>query len=177
MNCEQVRELLAAYAAGEAGDEGIAAESHLPLCAECRGELEKYRESRNLLGSLREGDAPEGTFEAMWRAVRARALPRRPVSVIREWGLRAAAVLVIGLSAGYVLSHGLPEPAPDAGTVAKTEDPAQENHVGRANPAAGGLGTPRPSEDPPPFHGPVRARGNHYLPSVQAILSSDEVDW
>jgi anti-sigma factor RsiW len=186
MGCEEIRDMLAMFAAGEANDsERIAVESHLPMCAECRCEAEKYRDARASLGALRDGDAPSGTFERMWRGVRDAVLPPRVSRFSFDWVIRAAAVLVIGVAIGYVVSAqsaraATPAPASPVAVDAKpVSDPAPEapkSGITRPADGSGGLtfdGGARPRLKSPR----LKLDGNHYLPRVEAILPAEEVDW
>ena len=103
MGCEEVRDLLALVAGGEARDEErVAVEEHVSHCAACAKELDLYREARANLALLREGDAPPGTWKALWPGVKAEVLPRKPSRALASFdaSLRYAAVVMVGLSVG-----------------------------------------------------------------------------
>ncbi len=184
MGCDEIRDMMAMVAGGDAPEnERIAVEAHVGMCAECRCEFEKYRESRAALAGLREGDAPAGTFERIWNRVRDEVLPRRRALSL-DWAIRIAAVLVIGLAIGYALPVVSERSTPNAPVVDQpgelkggptSGDPARPAGVG---PSPGYEGSIMISPRPRLRAGkPLRLDGNYYLPHVEAILSSDEVDF
>jgi len=185
MGCEETRDMLAMFVSGEAHDsERIAVEAHLPMCAECRCEAEKYRDARAQLAGLRDGDAPSGTFERMWRGVRDAVLPPRAPRVSFDWIIRAAAVLVIGVAIGYVASA---QPAREASPASAPPVAVDAKHASEPAPEAAKSGLTQPADGGGlRFDGGARPRlksprlkldGNHYLPRVEAILPAEEVDW
>ncbi len=187
MECDAIRNLLPATAGGELTEnERIAVEAHLGLCAECRGEAAKYRDQGSMLSALRDGDAPVGTFDSMWRRVREEVVPRRSASRWDAW-TRAAAVLVIGVGIGYVFSAATgnsPVPAAAGAVASGARGPLEggPESAGVAQPAGGNSAT-----SPGNMMLSPRARlksgrtlkldGNHYLPRVEALLDPNEVDF
>lgn len=105
MGCEEIRDLLALYAGGESYDhERTAVEAHIAVCAACARELDLFREARANLALLREGDAPPGTFKAIWAGVKTDRFPAAPVKSF-AWAdtvLRYAAVVMVGVAIGVV---------------------------------------------------------------------------
>src|SRR6185295_4819738 len=103
MGCEEIRDLLAIVAGGEAVDgDRAAVEEHVLLCASCARELDLYREARANLASLREEGAPPGTWKSIWTGVKAELFPRKP-SRATAWfdnALRYAAVVMAGVAIG-----------------------------------------------------------------------------
>ncbi|MBI2932382.1 MAG: zf-HC2 domain-containing protein [Planctomycetes bacterium] len=182
MGCEEARDMLALYVGGEAADnDRIAVEAHLTTCADCRKELDKYRETRGLLAELREGAAPEGTFERVWQRVRDEVMPHRGRVPVADWVVRVAAVLMFGAGIGFIASM-TPARAPAAPEAVATHDEAQPSTArGEAPvPAVGGDRPYRVDAAPrwfPQGRPSVRLDGNYYLPHVEAILGADEVDF
>ena len=82
-------------------------------CASCAKELDLYREARANLASLREEDAPAGTWKSIWTGVRADLFPKKPSSspAYFDAALRYAAVVMAGLAIG-VGAHVATRPAP-----------------------------------------------------------------
>jgi anti-sigma factor RsiW len=169
--CAEIRELIA-LGAETADNERIAIESHVSVCAECAREL---AESRALIGNLallREGEMPAGTPEKIWRRVQS-AVPgaRRPAFL--AWTVRAAAVLVIGLSVGYTAkSVAGRSVAAGAGIEDSVHDEAPPTVI-KYRPSSSAFGVP--SADPTGVPMIPQAATLHYLPSVDAVLDSDEV--
>lgn len=169
MTCERIRELLTLAAGGDVEEnERIAVESHLSLCADCRRELEEYRGLRGLLSELREGVAPPGTFEKLWTGVRRETARRIAASAVREWLLRAAAVLVVGLAVGYVASAATGPGAPP-----NAEPAAAEFHDAGLGAPVREAGAAPPSSPKLRFEIRPRVGGGYYLPQVEAILETD----
>ncbi|HEY3226154.1 MAG TPA: zf-HC2 domain-containing protein, partial [Planctomycetota bacterium] len=160
MGCEEIRDLIASGAGGEATDhERIAIESHVAVCAECARELAEVRNLMGHLALLREGDAPPGTPERIWQGIRA-AVPTRRRSRLLAWTLRAAALLVIGASVGYSTTSILRHPDPRGLPVEESlVDDARATYVPRPSDGlAGGSMVPE---------GTVLQGGTgYYLPKV-----------
>ena len=159
--CLEIRDLIAL--GGEtSANERIAIESHVSVCAECARELAETRTLIGNLALLREGEMPAGTPEKIWQAVES-AVPGRRRPAFLAWSIRAAAVLVIGLSVGYTTRSVAGRGPATAGTI-------EESLLDEAPPT---LIRTRPSSQA--FGGPPQAATLHYLPSVDAVLDSDEV--
>ncbi|MBI4566743.1 MAG: zf-HC2 domain-containing protein [Planctomycetes bacterium] len=102
MGCEDMKDLLALEAGGDAQpDERIAVESHIAVCPECARELTDYRQLRAALAELREGAVPSRTFER----IRGQVGSAMKFTIVQRstasWFVRAAAVLVVGVSVGF----------------------------------------------------------------------------
>ena len=103
MNCEEVREILAAFVGGELSEaERASAEGHLAVCAACSRELDGYREARAELAALREETPPPGSWKALWSGVRMELFPRPPsrALIFMDHAIRYAAVLLVGVVLG-----------------------------------------------------------------------------
>lgn len=123
MNCNTVRGLLPLYVGEdltEARQEEV--RRHLEGCGACAEELDQFTRCRELLQELRDVELPRSESKKLWDSVRGRLL-LRPRPGFRAVDLiRAAAVLVIGLSLGFTVTmlvsgrevKPLPEPAPTA---------------------------------------------------------------
>lgn len=174
--CLEIRDLVAL---GEdiAPNERIAVESHVSVCAECARELAETRTLIGNLGLLREGEMPAGTSERIWQGVRF-AVPgsRRPAFMV--WSLRAAAVLVFGLSIGYTSTSIAGRSAAPGGIGEDTIlEEARSTLVtepytrgtfekDRVFPAPPGL---------PTLQIPAQAWTWHYLPQVDEVLEPEVV--
>lgn len=99
MDCEEVRDLIPLCAGGEAGEaQREAVERHVAGCGACARELDGFREARAALASLREEEAPRGTWRTLRAGVEAELFPRRAGRL--DLLIRCAAVLLLGLSVG-----------------------------------------------------------------------------
>jgi anti-sigma factor RsiW len=186
MGCEEVRDLLALVAGGEARDEDRGAvEDHVSHCAACARELDLYRESRAHLAVLRDGDAPSGTWKSIWSGVKAEVFPRKPSSALAVFdvSLRFAAVLMVGVAIG-VAAYLVSRPAPAAADRESILAPADT--FATPGPRTGPVRTvtahPSPFrldvESGPKFYVPrVKPDGNSYLPRVEAIPVTGERDF
>jgi anti-sigma factor RsiW len=110
MGCEEIRDLLALYAGGESYEnERTAVEAHVAVCAACARELDQHREMRSNLASLREGQAPTGTFKSIWPGVRSDLFPSKQPANVLSWFdavLRYAAVVMVGVAIGVIVHYG-----------------------------------------------------------------------
>lgn len=190
MGCEEIRDLLALYAGGEAHEnERVAVEAHVGLCAGCARELDQYREMRSNLAALREEEAPPGTWKALWQGVRDDLFPTpawRGLAFF-DASLRYAAALMVGLAlgVGIYLYQRPPLPIPSAA-----------QWIPRANSDGEVLTTVRPEEGTartvtatrapfrlevspqPRYHAPrVTAEGSFYLPHVESIPTGGDRDY
>ena len=170
MNCDAIRDLIA----GEATDhERIAIESHLAVCAECARELAEVRSLIANLAVLREGDAPSGTAERIWQGVQA-AVPTPRRSRVLAWSLRAAALLVLGVSVGYsttsILRH------PDSRRVVENDSMVDDSRPTLVPKVAGeeGLAGGTLLGAVPEGH-VLQAGTGYYLPKVDQVLDPDEI--
>ncbi len=174
MGCEEVRDLLALYAGGESYEnERAAVEAHVAVCAACARELDQYREARANLALLREGDAPPGTFKAIWSAVRADRFPAKPVASVSRFdhALRYAAVAMVGLALGVLVHVAQRRPAlPAAATLPTASAPVVI--PAPVQPAT----MPRrivPNRAP----APLELEGSFYLPRVESIPAGKDKDY
>jgi anti-sigma factor RsiW len=107
---------------GDLSDDSVAdVEGHLATCVACRGRLATLRALVERAASLPASiDPPPAAWTALRGRLagdRSRVATRRPARWAREWGLRAAAVLVLvaGSSALTVLALRTRAPERDAG--------------------------------------------------------------
>lgn len=176
MGCEEIRDLLALYAGGESYDsERAAVEAHVAVCAACARELDQYREMRSNLGSLREGNAPAGTFKSIWPGVRFDAFPSKPPNNLAWFDsvLRYAAVAMVGLAIGVIV-HYAQRREPALG-LPKTVATAPEFIPAPVSQA----GTPRlfvPSRVRPAPR-PAQSDGAFHLPRAESIPEDRSKDY
>lgn len=177
--CSEIRELIAL--GGETADnERIAVESHVSICADCARELAETRTLIGNLGILREGEMPAGASERIWQGVRY-AVPgsRRPL--ILAWSLRAAAVLVFGVSIGFTSTSIAGRSAAPGGfaedrsadearstlvTEPYTRGAFEKDRKDKVYPAPPGF---------PTFQIPTQTWTWHYLPQVDEVLEPEVV--
>ena len=103
MSCDDIRDLLPAYAGGELSDEERAVtEEHLAACASCSRELDGFREARAGRAMLRDETPPPGSWKSVWSGVQMELFPRPPSRslVLFDHALRYAAVLLVGIVLG-----------------------------------------------------------------------------
>ena len=113
MNCEAVKELLWAYLEKETtAEEAEKIEEHLKHCADCREELELQKEMQETLAGLPEAELPEGYHAELMQKLRAEAAPnvipfpqktavkKKKQPMYKQWGMIAAAVLVVVAAGG-----------------------------------------------------------------------------
>lgn len=179
MNCDEIRDLIALGAGGETTDhERIALESHVSVCAECARDLAEMRTLVGNLALLREGEMPAGTSGGIWEGLRFSVPVRRPR--ILQWTLRAAAMLVIGLSVGFTAKSiaARPVPAPSA-FEENLPDPSRSTLIS-SNPSRAFTGT-EPGAGmtitfgAPYFRSMLEAGTSHWLPQVDEVVESDDV--
>lgn len=181
MGCDEVRDVLALVAGGEARDEErVSVEEHLTHCASCAKELDLYREARANLVLLREGDAPAGTWKSLWSGVQADLFPKKPSRAMAQFdtSLRYAAVVMVGLAVGVGV-HVATRPGPSA--------PLANDPQARPGPIQApvvNVASERPApfrievEPRPRFHAPrVKPDGNSWLPRVEALPVGGERDF
>lgn len=179
MACDEVRDLLAIVAGGEARDEDRAAvEEHAGHCVACARELDLYREARANLASLREGDAPPGTWKSLWAGVRAELFPKKPSRALATFdvSLRYAAVVMVGVAIG-VGAHVATRPAvfaPTERAAIPGRVPAPVRNVTAEEPSP----FRREPESKPKFYAPrVKPDGRSWLPRVEAVPAGGERDF
>ena len=109
MNCEAVRELLWAYLEKEiTAEEAVKIEEHLENCAECREELKLQKEMKEMLAGLPDEELPDGYHAELMQKLQAEAAPnvvpfpvkKKKQPVWKQWGMVAAAVLVVVAAGG-----------------------------------------------------------------------------
>ena len=109
MNCDAVRELLGAYLEKETTvEETVKIEEHLKECAECREELKFQQEMLEMLKGLPDAELPEGYHAELMQKLQAEAAPnvvpfpvkKKKQPVYKQWGMIAAAVLVVVAAGG-----------------------------------------------------------------------------
>jgi anti-sigma factor RsiW len=178
MGCEEIRDLLALYAGGESYDnERTAVEAHVAVCAACARELDQYREMRSNLASLREGQAPAGTFKSIWPGVRSDLFPSKHPANVLSWFdavLRYAAVVMVGVAIGVIVHYAQrKDVAPSL--PAKTVAAAPELIPAPVSPATM---SPRllviPRARPAPA---LEPEGAFYLPRVESIPAGRAKDY
>ena len=109
MNCDAVREMLDAYLEKEiTAEEAVKIEEHLKNCAACREELKFQQEMLEMLKGLPEEELPEGYHAELMQKLQAEAAPnvvpfpvkKKKQPVYKQWGMIAAAVLVVAAAGG-----------------------------------------------------------------------------
>ena len=127
MNCEAVRELLWAYLEQETtAEETAKIEKHLKACADCREELELQKEMMETLAGLPEAELPEGYHTELMQKLQAEAasnvvpfpVRKKKQPVWKQWGMIAAAVLVVVAAGGM---NGMLEMRKEQQTVVQEE--------------------------------------------------------
>ncbi len=106
-NCEKIRELLPLFPGGELEEnEQIAVDGHLPVCMDCAREAQEYAEARRNLAALREERIAEVD---LWSGISSKLFPVKNRPSRREWAVRYAAVIVMGLGIGFLATQGSQE--------------------------------------------------------------------
>ncbi|MBR5123167.1 MAG: zf-HC2 domain-containing protein, partial [Anaerotignum sp.] len=109
MNCEAVREMLWAYLEKElTAAEAVKIEEHLKNCADCREELKFQQEMMETLSGLPEEELPDGYHAELMQKLQAEAAPnvvpfpvkKKKQPVYKQWGMIAAAVMVVVAAGG-----------------------------------------------------------------------------
>lgn len=174
--CLEIRDLMA-LGSDTSRNERMAIESHVSICAECARELAEARTLTENLALLREGAMPPGTVERIWRGVES-AVPGRKRVAILAWSVRAAAILVIGLSVGFTaVSIGRANVAPAMTAAEEATDISPSTLIPHPVEPAFGSRTAVP-EGPSVlelFQLLPQHSSSYYLPSVMEILEPDEV--
>jgi len=125
MTCHEARDLYSALVDDALGEsERVSVEAHVDGCAECRRELDRFRQTVALLRRVTPARAPVGFVDRVVEAARPVAWHRRlwprllsPLRV--KLPLGAAAMLVVGAAAVYVFQH-----TPELRQAARQEAPA-----------------------------------------------------
>ncbi len=118
-NCEKIGELLPLFAGGELDEnEMISVNGHLSVCAECAQEAEEYAQARRNLALLRDD---RGGEVDVWSGVSGRLFPAKKRTARLEWAVRYAAVVVMGLGIGFLVSWSA-KPAPEKAAEAGMDD-------------------------------------------------------
>jgi anti-sigma-K factor RskA len=138
---DRIEGLLGAYLLGELSveEEERELERHLEVCAECRRELERVRQTHNLLRQLAANEPPAELKEQVLAQVRGETLAH---SISRWWfwaSAAAALLLVAVLSVGlfreitgdpsFVVPLAATELAPEAGGEARIEEVGENFQV------------------------------------------------
>ena len=109
MNCEAVREMLWAYLEKEiTAEEAVKIEEHLKNCADCREELKFQQEMMETLSGLPDEELPDGYHAELMQKLQAEAAPnvvpfpvkKKKQPVYKQWGMIAAAVMVVVAAGG-----------------------------------------------------------------------------
>jgi hypothetical protein len=166
--CIEIRDLMA-LGTDVSAHERIAIESHVSVCAECARELEDARALRGNLALLREGDMPAGASERIWSRVRA-AVPGSRRSRIATWSVRAAAVLLLGVTLGYTTkSIAASKASPEHPSTFADDSDSRPTIVPRVL-YREGTGTGANLAPPSVQPAPGDTRVLHYLPLVDEIF-------
>ena len=109
MNCEAVREMLWAYLEKElTAAEAVKIEEHLKNCADCREELKFQQEMMETLSGLPDEELPDGYHAELMQKLQVEAAPnvvsfpvkKKKQPVYKQWGMIAAAVMVVVAAGG-----------------------------------------------------------------------------
>ena len=109
MNCETVKEMLWAYLEKETtAEEAVKIEEHLKNCAVCREELELQKEIMDSLQNLPDEELPDGfhanLMQKLWVEAAPNVVPfpvkKKKAPVYKQWGMIAAAVMVVVAAGG-----------------------------------------------------------------------------
>ncbi len=109
MNCETVKEMLWAYLEKETtAEEAVKIEEHLKNCAVCREELELQKEIMDSLQNIPDEELPDGFHTELMQKLQAEATPnvvpfpvkKKKAPVYKQWGMIAAAVMVVVAAGG-----------------------------------------------------------------------------
>lgn len=137
MNCEAVKEMLWAYLEKETTvEETVKIEEHLKYCADCREELKLQKEWKKTLADLPVEELPEGYHAELMQKLQAEAAPnvvpfparKKKQPVWKQWGMVAAAVLVVVAAGGMNGMLEMRENQSDA--VREMKAAANEDHAG-----------------------------------------------
>lgn len=172
--CLEIRDLMA-LGSDVSDHERIAIESHVSVCAECARELADAQAMRANLALLREGEMPADAAERIWNGVKSAVPGERRLRIV-TWSVRAAAVLVIGLTLGYTTKSITGLKGAPAVLTAGTDESSIEDSRATMVPRIlyhEGTGADPGLQPPAAQPAPSDARVVHYLPFVDEILESD----
>jgi len=108
MTCHDAREAFSALVDGALGaDERAALDGHLATCAECRRELQRFRDTVALLRGAAPVRAPAGFVDRILEAARPAPWPRRLLrGLFLPWPVKlpieAAAIVLVSVGLVYV---------------------------------------------------------------------------
>jgi Putative zinc-finger len=114
MTCHDAREQFSALVDDVlSADERATLDAHLATCADCRRELQRFRDTVGLLGALAPARAPAGFVDRVLEASRPVPWPRRLVrGLFLPWPVKlpmeAAAIVMVAVGVGLVY-RGTPE--------------------------------------------------------------------
>ena len=113
MNCETIKEMLWAYLEKETtAEEAEMIEAHLATCEACRAELEVQKEIMDSLQSIPDEELPDGFHAELMQKLSVEAAPnvvpfpqkaaqkKKKQPMYKQWGMIAAAVLVVVAAGG-----------------------------------------------------------------------------
>ena len=109
MNCETVKEMLWAYLEKETtAEEAVKIEEHLKNCAACREELELQKKIMDSLQNIPDEELPDGFHAELMQKLQVEAAPnvvpfpvkKKKAPVYKQWGMIAAAVMVVVAAGG-----------------------------------------------------------------------------
>ena len=109
MNCETVKEMLWAYLEKETtAEEAVKIEEHLKNCAACREEMELQKEIMDSLQNIPNEELPDGFHASLMQKLQVEAAPnvvpfpvkKKKAPVYKQWGMIAAAVMVVVAAGG-----------------------------------------------------------------------------
>jgi hypothetical protein len=93
MRCQEIEEMLSAYANNElTPDQQEAVETHLAGCADCRAKLEDYRQVRQQLETLKTVPAAPDIKEIMLSRIKSAGHPEKS---LKTWGRRALVLVPV----------------------------------------------------------------------------------
>lgn len=134
MNCEAVKELLWAYLEKElTAEEAEKIEKHLENCEDCRKELNFQQEMMETLAGLPDEELPEGYHAELMQKLQAEVAPnvvsfpvkKKKQPMYKQWGMIAAAVLVVVATGGMNGMLGMRESQNAAVAEMKAVDTAE----------------------------------------------------
>ncbi len=149
MTCHDAREQFSALVDDAlSADERATLDAHLATCADCRRELQRFRDTVALLRAVAPVRAPAGFVDRVLDAARPVSWPRRLVrGLFLPWPVKlpmeAAAIVLVAVGVGLVY-RGTPEI--QESTTASIETRAPESRAPRA-----------PAPAPSPFSSSRRA--------------------
>ncbi len=114
MNCHEAREQFSALIDEALGaDERAALEAHLATCADCRRELQRFRDTVSLMRAAAPARAPAGFVDRVLEAARPRPWPQRLLhGLFLPWPVKlpmeAAALVLVAVGVALVY-RGSPE--------------------------------------------------------------------